>query len=127
MLAVLCTHAYTCIYKDLCMRLYPSLVLYAKCFCVFDCYLVVRNWSVTFTCKRVIVLCERLISKSFHSSKENDDIQRGRLQHILKSDWDASGHFFKDESLLSKNDESSRLNKHCSNKMALLRRRSGVS
>ena len=41
----------------------------------------------------------------------------------FKSDWEASRHFIKDESLLSEKDESSRLKIHWSNIMALLKRK----
>ena len=44
----------------------------------------------------------------------------------FKSDWEASGHFISDESLLSEKDQSSKLKKHWSNRMirmALLRRK----
>ena len=41
----------------------------------------------------------------------------------FKSDWEASGYFIRDESLLSEKDESSRLKKRWSNQMALLRRK----
>ena len=37
----------------------------------------------------------------------------------FKSDWEASGHFISDESLLSEKDQSSKLKKHWSNRMAL--------
>ena len=41
----------------------------------------------------------------------------------FKSDWEASGQFISDESLLSEKDQSSKLKKNWSNRMALLRRK----
>ena len=44
----------------------------------------------------------------------------------FKSDWEASGQFISDQSLLSERDQNSMLKKHWPNRMAL-QRRSGVS
>ena len=46
-------------------------------------------------------------------------------KYFLKSDWEASGQFISDESLLSEKDQRSKLKKHWSNRMALLRRPAG--
>ena len=37
----------------------------------------------------------------------------------FKSNWETSGHFISDESLLSEKDQSSKVKKHWSNRMAL--------
>ena len=83
---------------------------------VFDCYLVVRNWSVTLTCK--LLLYWRFDCNVFMAQK-GKTISNVDAYIRFKSDWEASGQFISDESLLSERDQSSMLKKHWSNRMAL--------
>ena len=86
---------------------------------LFDCYLVVRSWSVTLQFDFKGFMAQK--GKSISNADAYDKyIKR------FKSDWEASGHFISDESLLSEKDQSSKLKKHWSNRMirmALLRRK----
>lgn len=77
-----------------------------------DCYLVVRNWSVTLTCRRAI---SALIENVFMAQK-GKTISNVEINYF-KSDWEASRQFISGESLLSEKDQSSKLKKYWSNRM----------
>ena len=86
---------------------------------VFDCYLVVRSWSVTLTCNRVLLYfdCKGFMAQKGKSSSNADAYDKYIMGGFRQ--------FISDESLLSEKDQSSQLKKHWSNRMALLRRPAG--
>ena len=131
MLFVSCTHAYivcipvyimtyVCDYTrlffymrsvfDCYLVVLIAIWLFRLLFGCLDCYLVVRSWSVTLACYCSLiskVLWLKLKGKAISNADAYDKyIKR------FKSDWEASGHFISDESLLSEKDQSSKLKKH---------------
>ena len=114
MLFVSCTHAYiVCIPVYIMTYVCDSFSICEVCLIaiwLFDCYMVARSWSVTLACYCSLiskVLWLKLKGKSISNADAYDKyIKR------FKSDWEASGHFISDESLLSEKDQSSKLKKH---------------